>query len=454
MNVQLNFQKRVYNTLNEEDFTPIKLLSQSTTSWVIRARLESIGMIRTFNKKNGGQGKVCNCIFMDNSSKIQMTFWSEDVDKHVTKFVEGKVYAISNADVKRGGQYNRTEHQCELTCNRTTQITDCEDAGNIKSFDINLENLGQLAMEKTGGVKTVYCVIYSIPEVETITRKDGSELKKISFKIVDPSQMVIEVIAWGDNNMAVLECLNRFDTVILTNLFIKEFRNIKHFSFSSPGCKIHKNPDVNKELSNALLKFRNDLKAGLITDLKITSPNETGAGNSLIYQLESIITDANKRILEEGEDRIYYSTFAYLTGMAMKRNLTWRRSEQDDPIYLASAKVSDHTASTWVTLAGGGEAILGMSPTEAYEMQESSREAMNSESNVPIDNQLRDHINTRKGIGYWMKIRAQRSDYNGNVTLRLTVMQAWKCPSETDKNCNKTNKNLINTLRTMMGKKV
>lgn len=124
---------------------------------------------------------------MDNSSKISMTFWSEDVDKHIPKFVEGKVYAISNADIKRGGQYNKTEHQCELMCNRTTQITDCEDVGNIKSYDINLTSLSHLAHEKSGGVKTVYCVIYSIPEVETIVRKDGGELKKIAFKIVDSS---------------------------------------------------------------------------------------------------------------------------------------------------------------------------------------------------------------------------------------------------------------------------
>ena len=452
MNVQLSFQKRVYNTLSEEDFTPIKLLSQSTTSWIIRARLESIGTIRTFNKKNGGQGKVCNCIFMDNSSKIQMTFWSEDVDKHVVKFVEGKVYAISNADVKRGGQYNRTEHQCELTCSRTTQITDCEDSGNIKTYAMNLNNLGELATEKTGGVKTVYCVIYSIPEVETITRKDGSELKKVGFKIVDSAQIVVDVIAWGDQNMQVLSTLNKFDTVIITNLYIKEFRNVKHFSFSTPGCKIHKNPDVPKELANDMLKFRNDLKNGVITDIKISSPSDSTGGNSVIYQLESIISDANRRILEEGEERIYYNTFAYLTGMAMKRNLTWRRSESDEPIFLASAKVSDHTMSTWVTLAGGGEAILGMTPTEAYELQEASREAMNAEENVPIDNEMRDKINSRKGIGYWMKIRAQRSDYNGNVSLRLTVMQAWSCPSESDKNCHKMNKNLLNTLKTMMGK--
>jgi hypothetical protein len=383
-----------------------------------------------------------------------MTFWSEDCDKHVAKFKEGDIYAISNADIRRGGQYNRTEHACELTCNRTTQITDCADAGNIKSFDINLDNLGQLAFEKTRGVKTVYCVIYSLPEVQIINRKDGTELKKVSFKIVDNSNMVIEVISWGDENMEALQVLNQYDTVLLTNLYIKEFRNVKHFSFNSGGCKIHKNPEVAKELSNEMIKFRNDLKNGLITDLKITSPGESSGGSSLIYQLEGILDDANKRILEEGEEKAYYSTFAYLSGVVLKRNLTWRRSEQDDPIFLASAKISDCTTSTWATLAGGGEAVLGLSPTEAYEMQEASRDAMNDESNIPTENELRTHINSRKGIGYWMKLRAKRSEYNGNVSVRLTVLSAWKCPSETDKNCNKTNKNLINTLKTMMGKTV
>lgn len=411
-------------------------------------------MIRTFNKKNGGQGKVCNCIFLDNSSKIQMTFWSEDVDKHVSKFTEGKVYAISNADVKRGGQYNKTEHQCELTCNRTTQITDCEDSGNIKTFDINMDNLSDLANEKPGGVKTVYCVIYSVPEVTTIQKKDGTELKKISFQIVDKSQIVVEVIAWGENNLEVLETLNKFDTVILTNLYVKVFRNVRHFSFNSGTCKIHKNPEVSREKSNEMLKFRNDLKNGLITDIKVSSPNENSPGGSLIYQLEGITSDAEKRILEEGEEKLYYNVFAYFSGVSLRRNMTWRRSENDDPIFLCGAKISDSTSSIWATLSGGGEPILGMTPTEAYNLQEMSRDAMNSDSTMPSDNELRDKINARKGIGYWMKVRATKSDYNGNQSVRYTVINAWTCPSETDKNCNKTNKNLLKTLKVMMNKNI
>lgn len=180
--------------------------------------------------------------------------------------------------------------------------------------------------------------------------------------------MVMEVIAWGDQNMEALESLNRFDIVILSNLFVKEFKNIKHFNFNTPACKIYKNPDVPKDMANEMIKFRNDLKNGLINDIKISSHHENVAGTSLIYSIESVLKDATKRILEEGEDRIYYSCYAYLSSLSTKRNLTWRRSDHDDPIFLASCKVADFTSSTWVTLVGGGEAVLGITASEAHEM--------------------------------------------------------------------------------------
>ena len=177
-----------FEKLDDDDFTPIKLLSQSSTSYVLKARLESIGKIVTFNKKTGGQGRVTNCIFIDNSSKIAMTFWSEDIDKFVSKFEENKIYIISNADVKKCGAYNKTEHSCELHCNKSTQITLGQETSNIKQFNINMEALSSINTEKTEATKTVYCVIFSLPQLSEITKKDGTSLKKISFNIIDQSQ--------------------------------------------------------------------------------------------------------------------------------------------------------------------------------------------------------------------------------------------------------------------------
>ena len=56
----------------EDEFTPIKLLSPANSSWRICARLQSKGPVKTFSKKNekGGEGKIANCLFLDNSSRI------------------------------------------------------------------------------------------------------------------------------------------------------------------------------------------------------------------------------------------------------------------------------------------------------------------------------------------------------------------------------------------------
>lgn len=53
-----------------DDFTPIKLVSPSNNSWIICARLEVIGPVRSFKRNDGKDGRVSNCIFLDNSSKV------------------------------------------------------------------------------------------------------------------------------------------------------------------------------------------------------------------------------------------------------------------------------------------------------------------------------------------------------------------------------------------------
>ena len=71
--------------IKEDDFTPVKLLSANMQSWIICVRVESIGQIRTFTYKQGAkqgqEGKVCNLVLFDNSGKIQLTLWTEEVDK-------------------------------------------------------------------------------------------------------------------------------------------------------------------------------------------------------------------------------------------------------------------------------------------------------------------------------------------------------------------------------------
>ena len=376
-----------------------------------------------------------------------MTFWSEDIDKFVSKFEENKIYIISGADVKKCGAYNKTEHSYELHCNKSTQITLGQETSNIKQFNINMEALSSINTEKTEATKTVYCVIFSLPQLSEITKKDGTSLKKISFNIIDQSQQSVEIIGWGDDMWDYLKNFQVYDIVIVSNMTLREFNNTRHFGISYPQSKIILNPAVPKEKSNDMIKFRNDLKSGIITDIKMTT---NGKGSqALLYTLEAIQADAKKRILEGNEDKIYYSAFAYLSAVILKRPMTWEKNDDKKLIFLAQCKIADHTCSEWVTVTGAGETIFGLTPEEASRMYDESKEALAKDSDVK-GRGLTDYLATRKGIGYWMKIRYAKNQYNGNNSLKATLVNAYGSPSEQDKNCSKTNRALMNTLKLMM----
>jgi hypothetical protein len=135
------------------------------------------------------------------------------------------------------------------------------------------------------------------------------------------------------------------------------------------------------------------------------------------------------RILDSNEDKIYYSVFAYLSAVILKRPITWRKNDEEKPIFLAQCKIADHTCSEWVTVTGAGDTIFGLTPEEASRMYEESREAISRESDVK-DRGLADYLATRKGIGYWMKVRYTKNEYNGNTSLKATVVNAYGAPSE------------------------
>jgi Replication protein A OB domain len=176
-----------------------------------------------------------------------MTFWAEEIDKFMSKFEEGKIYIISNADIKKAGNFNKSEHSCELSCNRTTQITEGQDTNSIKAFDLNLENLSLLKSEKLYANKTVFCIIHSKPEFSEMIKKDGTPLQKTTFQIIDQSQQVVEVVGWGEHAWERISAANAHDIVVITNLSVREFGGNKNFSFSYPESKIVINPPIAKE---------------------------------------------------------------------------------------------------------------------------------------------------------------------------------------------------------------
>ena len=82
--------------------TNIKDLSLEMKDVDIEGKVDTAYDVKTFTKKDGsGEGKLRNVIIADQTSKIRVTFWGDDVDK-IAKVKEGDVIRILHGYVKEG----------------------------------------------------------------------------------------------------------------------------------------------------------------------------------------------------------------------------------------------------------------------------------------------------------------------------------------------------------------
>ena len=90
-----------------------------------------------------------------------------------------------------------------------------------------------------------------------------------------------------------------------------------------------------------------------------------------------------------------------------------------------------------------------MSPKEAARLQAEDRAAANDKDTDANDSKLSNIIFSRKGKGFWIKLRAQKNTYQGRESVKFTTINAYECPSENDPNGQKMNRALLNTLKSM-----
>lgn len=341
-------------------------MSPNNSAWTICARLESKGNPRTFKRKDGTDGRIANCIFIDNSSKVQVCFWDKEIDKFYPNLVEGKAYIISNASVRPANKaYNTTGFQYDITCTRETQLTE---AGNftsdeIRKYDINVDKISQLTQWAANSKVSVYAYVLEDPSEEVLTKKDGNTLTKTVLKISDQSNVAVDVIAWGDEGKKFMD-IKAHQILLLSNVTVKEFQGTKNLSFYSDS-RIQIDPQVTPSKREALANHIKSAVDGIVTDLSKQTDFTSKAGKSVIYSLKSVMEDAEDKILGGRMDKLYYNTFAYFDSATLNKNLTWQKTEKDQMIYLASAKISDSSSSMWVTVCSGGDTFFGMKPTEA-----------------------------------------------------------------------------------------
>lgn len=201
----------------------------------VLGKVIDIGQLRTFLRKDGSEGKVCNVTLGDNTGTIRLSLWDEKAD-----FVQGHIkigdsLQINNAYTKKNnfsnnielsigsmGSVEKTEQKVEYTV-KYTKIADIADGMN----DVNL----------TGR-------ILDISDIRTFTRKDGTEGHIGSFILGDETGK-IRISVWDDKT-AYLDEFDFDETIDVTNAYAKinSFSQEIELNLGNRGNMVHSKKDI------------------------------------------------------------------------------------------------------------------------------------------------------------------------------------------------------------------
>jgi replication factor A1 len=104
----------------------------------IEGKVATIYDAKTFTKKDGSEGQVRNIIIADQTSKIRVTFWGDDVDK-ISKVKEGDVIRILHGYTKEGFRGG-----LEFTVGKRAEIVLNPKGSQLKQLDLSDVSFGSV----------------------------------------------------------------------------------------------------------------------------------------------------------------------------------------------------------------------------------------------------------------------------------------------------------------------
>jgi replication factor A1 len=340
----------------------------------IEGKIATIYDVNTFTRKDGGEGQVQNIIIADETSKIRVTFWGEDIDK-IAKAKEGDVIRILHGYVKegfKGGLEYQVGRKCEITLNpkgsklKTLDLSevseDVSSSGAGTSYEpLGKTDIGSLSLEMKdvdieGKVVTAY-------DAKTFTKKDGTEGKLRNVIIADQTSK-IRVTFWGEDVEKVAD-IQEGDVIRILHGYVKEgFRGGLEYQVGRNG-EIMLNPK------------NSDLKQLDLSDVDFdTVP--TKASRVLIGEIDETSEGRNVEvcgiIVDMGQNRVYYDACPTCNkkieaadgGYICK---SCGKVEESEPRMLYKITIDDGSGSIRAALFGTvGEELLGMTAVEAKKL--------------------------------------------------------------------------------------
>jgi replication factor A1 len=341
----------------------------------VQGKIATIYDVRTFTRKDGGEGKVQNIIIADSSSKVRVTFWGDDIDQ-IADAKEGDVIRILHGYVKegfKGGVELQVGSKAEIKLNpkgtaklKQLDLSEISDNASTSgtfgsSNPLGKKDIVELSLEMRdvdieGKVVTAY-------DIKTFTRKDGGEGRLRNVIIADQTSK-IRVTFWGDDIDQIAD-IKEGDVIRILHGYVKEgFRGGLEYQVGRSGEIVVNPPDSSLEqLDLSDVTFETvPTKASRIL---IGEINDSHEGKNV--EVCGIIVDM-------GQNRVYYDACPTcnkkleVVGDGYNCKSCGKVAESE-PRMFYKVTIDDGSGTIKSTLFGTvGEKLLGMTAEEAKEL--------------------------------------------------------------------------------------
>ncbi|MEZ5334285.1 MAG: OB-fold nucleic acid binding domain-containing protein [Methanolobus sp.] len=157
----------------------------------IRARILDISDIRTFNKRDGGEGKVANILVGDETGKIRVTLWDEMADLTTELEMDSSVEILNSY-----ARENNFNQQVELQVGNRSVIKKIDDEVIFK------EDFTPISDIVPGESYSISGQVSGLGEIREFNRDDGT-VNMVSNIYVSDDSGRIRIALWGDHALLV-----------------------------------------------------------------------------------------------------------------------------------------------------------------------------------------------------------------------------------------------------------